>query len=85
MNNKTFYFFNVSELNKVDFTQVQQTSINTVRKSINGTKTFIKFNPSANPSFLSKITSRQGPYNYSQSLAILNTAEWVRPITGSIV
>ena len=40
-NSETFMIFNVSELNKIDFSQVEETSISTVRKSVDGTKTFV--------------------------------------------
>ena len=33
--NREFIIFNVLELNQIDFTQVLETSIDTVRKSIN--------------------------------------------------
>ena len=35
-----FMIFSVSELNKINFDEVLQTSIDTVRKSIDETKTF---------------------------------------------
>ncbi len=41
--NRNYIIFNVSEINKVDFTQVLETSAETVRKSVDGTKTFIKW------------------------------------------
>ena len=41
--NREFIIFNVSELNQIDFTQVLETSIDTVRKSVDQTKTFVKW------------------------------------------
>lgn len=72
----TYIVFNVSELNKVDFSQVKETSVDTVRKSLDGTKTFISF-PST-PTFLDELTTKQGPYNYPTLMDILNTFEWRR-------
>ena len=48
--NRNFLIFPVTELPKVDFSQVCETSIETVRLSVNSTKTFVKwdqapFNP----------------------------------------
>lgn len=40
--NREFMIFNVSELDKIDFDQVHETSVDTVRKSIDGTRTFVK-------------------------------------------
>lgn len=41
--NRKFMIFSVSELDKIDFTQVCETSIDTVRKSVDVTKTFVKW------------------------------------------
>ena len=42
MEPKEYVIFNVSELDKIDFTQVEETSIETVRKSVDETLTFVK-------------------------------------------
>lgn len=41
--NREFMIFNVSELNSIDFSQVLETSIDTVRKSVDEQKTFVKW------------------------------------------
>ena len=41
--NRKFIIFNVSELNQIDFNQVLETSLDTVRKSVDNTKTFVKW------------------------------------------
>jgi hypothetical protein len=41
--NRNFLIFPVTELPKVDFSQVCETSIETVRLSVNSTKTFVKW------------------------------------------
>lgn len=38
---REFMIFPVSELNKIDFDQVLETSADTVRKSVDGLKTFV--------------------------------------------
>ena len=60
---------------KVDFTQVMETSIDTVRKSIDGTKTFVKWE-GGEPSFVSSLTTKEGPYTHEEILQILSTSEW---------
>lgn len=40
---RNYVIFNVSEIDKVDFTQVLETSPDTLRKSVDGTKTFVKW------------------------------------------
>lgn len=67
--------FNTSELPQIDFTQVCETSIDTVRKSIDGTKTFVKWD-GATPSSVEALTTKEGPYTYEEILNILSTPEW---------
>jgi hypothetical protein len=40
---RRFVIFEVTELPLIDFNQVYETSINTVRKSVDKTKTFVKY------------------------------------------
>lgn len=73
---REFMIFNVSELPQIDFTQVQETSIDTVRKSIDGTKTFVKWDGDNIPSSVETLTTKEGPYTYEEILIILSTEEW---------
>jgi len=73
--NREFMIFNVSELPQIDFTQVCETSIDTVRKSIDGTKTFVKWDGTT-PSSVEVLTTKQGPYTYTEIIDILNGPEW---------
>ena len=64
--NREYLIFPTSELNKVDFSQVHETSADTVRKSINGEKTFVKWDGDA-PSFVSNIVGAEGPYTHIET------------------
>ena len=72
---RTYLIIPTSELSKVDFSQVCETSAETVRKSIDETKTFIKWN-SDEPSFVSNLTETEGPYTKEEILTILATDAW---------
>jgi len=74
--NREFMIFNVSELNQIDFSQVLETSADTVRKSLNLTKTFVKWDGETIPSSVNSLTTKEGPYTYSEILSILATSEW---------
>jgi hypothetical protein len=74
-NDREYMIFNVSELNQIDFNTVLETSIETVTISVNGTKTFVKWN-GAMPSCVSNLTTKEGPYTYNEILQILSTPEW---------
>jgi len=75
---RNFMIFNISELNQIDFTQVLETSEDTVRKSVDGTKTFVKWD-GAIPQCVNDLETKEGPYTYDEILAILATPEWTDP------
>jgi hypothetical protein len=77
--NRKFMIFNVTELNQIDFSQVEETSNDTIRRSINGTKTFVKWDSEGIPSSVSSLTTKQGPYTLEDMLDILKTSEWTNP------
>ena len=70
--------FNVSELDQIVFTEVLETSIDTVRKSVDKTKTFVKWDGTT-PEFFNEMTTKEGPYTYPEILDILATPEWTDP------
>ena len=71
--------FNVSELPNINFEEVLETSIDTVRKSVDETKTFVKWDGQIPPSIQS-LQTKEGPYTYDEILNILSTPEWSSPI-----
>ena len=75
--NRQYVIFNVSELPLVNFAQVLESSPETVRRSLDNTKTFVKF--TSPPTFLDQLTTKQGPYTHEEILAILATPEWTNP------
>jgi len=77
---REFMIFNVSELDQIDFTQVHETSQDTVRKSVDETKTFVKWDGEIIPSSVDSLTTKEGPYTYEEMLLILSTQEWNKPM-----
>ena len=75
---RKFMIFNVLELNQIDFTQVLETSIDTVRKSVDQTKTFVKWD-GIMPECVNNLTTKEGPYTYDEIIPILLTTEWTDP------
>jgi len=73
---RQFMIFNVSELNTIDFTQVLETSIDTVRKSVDETKTFVKWDGETIPPSVDSLATKEGPYRYDEILTILSSSEW---------
>jgi hypothetical protein len=76
---RNFLIFPVTELPKVDFSQVCESSEETVRLSVNSTKTFVKWDGEV-PVFVAEIESAEGPYTYEEILVILATEEWSAPM-----
>lgn len=79
-NNRQYVIFNISELNKIDFTQVLETSAETVRKSIDNTKTFVKWDSESIPMCVESLTTRGKYLNNEEILEILVTPEWSSPM-----
>jgi hypothetical protein len=79
MEPKYYVIFNVSELGKIDFTQVFETSAETVRKSVDETLTFVKYDTDEMPSSVASLDTKQGPYSHEEILEILITPEWTSP------
>jgi hypothetical protein len=73
--NRKFMIFSITELDQIDFTQVCETSANTVRKSVNNTKTFVNWDDTI-PQCVSNLTTKEGPYTYEEMLEILATEAW---------
>ena len=67
----TYCIIDASEVSSVDFDQVFQTSADTLRYSVDGTKTFVKFTGDT-PSFL----IGEPQYTHEEILNILSGPEW---------
>ena len=69
---RKYVIINADEVDSVDFSQVDETSADTVRFSTDGTKTFVKFDTDTTPSFLDGKTQ----YSHSEILTVLSGDEW---------
>lgn len=72
---RTFIVFNISELSKINFEEVLETSSDTVRRSLDGTKTFVKWE-STTPQCVETLTTAEGPYTHQEMIQILNGSDW---------
>jgi len=78
-NTRQYLIFPTTELSKVDFTQVLETSEETVRKSVDNSKTFVKWSDEQ-PLFISNLVGSEGPYTHEEIIEILSTEEWTSSI-----
>ena len=74
---RQYLIFPISEISKINYSLILETSEESLRKSIDGTKTFIKWDNEI-PSFVSTLLNSEGPYNYNEMINILLTQEWVK-------
>jgi len=77
--NRNFLILNVSEIYLIDFSELLETSSETLRKNNYDTKTVIKWEDKK-PKFVNDLKTAEGPYTYDQIIDILNTDEWKKPI-----
>jgi len=77
--NRSFAIFSTTEIDQVDFSSVCETSADTLRRSVDETKTFVKWD-GEQPEFVSELTTLEGPYTHAEILEILSTPEWSAPM-----
>lgn len=77
--NREYLIIPTTEVSKIDFTQVCETSEETLRFSTLGDKTFVKWDGET-PTFVADIVGAEGPYTYSEILEILSSPEWTAPM-----
>ena len=65
-----------SEADQVDFSQVFETSPETIRISVDGIYTFFKWEGDVIPSSIEALSYKDGEYKHYEILNILNSPEW---------
>jgi hypothetical protein len=77
---RNFAIFSTTELNQINFDEVLETSADTVRTSVNGTKTFVKWDGETPPPSVEALETIEGYYTYTEMLDILSGEEWTVPM-----
>ena len=73
--NRKWVIFNTSETGSINFSQVLETSVNTLTTNISGSKTFVKYEGSQ-PSSVAGLSSKSNEYTHEQILNVLTGSEW---------
>jgi hypothetical protein len=76
---RNFMIFNVSEIEKINFDEILETSTQWLRKSVDETKTFVKWDGNTIPTSVQTLTTSEGPYTYDEIITILNSSDWTTP------
>ena len=79
MNDRQYVIFDMSEVGTINFSEVMETSPDTLRLSVDGTKSFVKYE-GAQPASVAALTTKTQEYTHSEILEILATSEWTAPI-----
>ena len=74
--NRRWVIFNTSETGSIDFSQVLQSSADTLRLHLSGSQTFVKYEGSQ-PSSVTALSSKSQEYTHSEILNILTGSAWM--------
>ena len=73
---RNFMIFSTSETGSIDFSEVLETSSETLRLNVNGSKSFVKWDGETVPTSVASLTTKEGPYTYDEIVTILTGSEW---------
>tara|TARA_R100001510_G_C7616880_1_gene178786 strand:- start:503 stop:769 length:267 start_codon:yes stop_codon:yes gene_type:complete len=73
---RNFMILDVSEIGSLNFGDIMETSPESLRKSVNETKTFVKWKGEKIPNSVNNLKTKVGPYSYDDMIKILSTPEW---------
>ena len=74
--NRRGVIFNTSETGSIDYSQVMETSSETLRLNISGSKTFVKYEGDQ-PSSVTSLSSKSEEYTHQEILNVLTGSEWL--------
>jgi len=75
--NLRYMIIKADEVVDVDFSEVMDTAPGTLRYSVDGFYTFVKWIGETIPPSVDALTYKAGEYTHSEILDILNSPEWV--------
>ena len=78
----TYYVLSTSEVGLIDFEQVNETDVNTMRNSVDGSQTFISYYDDNVPTCVSSMKTVTGPYTHDEMMSLLATSFWSAPYSG---
>jgi hypothetical protein len=80
-NGLTYVTLDLSEATELNFEEIQQTSLETLRISIDGTKTVIKwFTANGVPSSVAALTTKGSYLTHDEALILMSTEAWTTDI-----
>ena len=78
---RTYAVINLTDIDKIDFAQIGETSVFTLRLSVDKTQLVIKWQDGYTPTFISdNSVVPVGTYTHTEILEIMATPAWSEPI-----
>lgn len=78
---RTYAVIDITDLELIDFSQIEETSSITIRKSIDNTQFVIKWQEGQEPTFIENGTVIPvGTYDHHAILELMDTPAWSEPI-----
>jgi len=76
--NRHYVIFDLSEVDAIDFSEVMETSADTLRKNLANTQSFVKYEGDM-PASVVALTTRSQEYTHEEILALLAGTDWTDP------
>jgi len=76
--NRHYVVFDLTEVDTIDFSEVMETSADTLRRNLANTQSFVKYEGDQPPSVVALATKSQ-EYSHAEILALLAGTEWTDP------
>ena len=76
--NRHYVIFDLTEVGTIDFSEVMETSADTLRKNLANTQSFVKYEGTM-PASVAALTTKSQEYSHAEILAILAGADWTDP------
>lgn len=76
--NRHYVVFDLTEVDTIDFTEVMETSADTLRKNLAETQTFVKYEGDM-PASVTALTTKSQEYTHEEIIVLLNGTDWTDP------
>lgn len=76
--NRHYVVFDLTEVDTIDFSEIMETSADTLRKNLADTQSFVKYEGDM-PSSVTALTTRSQEYTHEEILALLAGTDWTDP------
>lgn len=73
---RNYMILSTSETGSVNYNEVLQSGSDTHRTDASGSLTFVKWEGVSVPASINALTTKDGPYTYSEIVNILTGSEW---------